>query len=72
MTTKLKMFLEKSSGEKVPVTDDGLKIMFDSTPSTNGQETGVKLMISMCLHGLESEITQSLAHQATVFLKSNQ
>jgi hypothetical protein len=58
--TKLRLLLEESSGEKVPVTDEALTIIFNSLSENTLQEMGVKMMVSVCLNGLEHPDTQRL------------
>lgn len=58
--TKAKLLLETSTGEQVPVTSEGLQVIFDSLKEETNIELGTKMMVSLCLHGLESDITQSI------------
>lgn len=59
--TKLKLYLQNSTGALIPITDNAVKILHDSLICTDKETLGIKMMLSLCLNGLEHEATQSIA-----------
>lgn len=53
------------------MTDDAVQIMFNNATEKTPEELGVKLMLAMCLYGLDAKITQALAQKSFAVLKAD-
>lgn len=71
MVTKMQLILQDSKGNSQgPVTESFLVTVYNALPENTADEIGAKLMIALCLYGVEDVRTQTLGVLSQEILKS--
>jgi hypothetical protein len=63
--------LMRTSLGLIPVSDDSLQIIFDNLPEKTTPELATKMLVSMCLYGIDANITQDLGQKVISFIKED-
>jgi hypothetical protein len=63
--------LMRTSLGLMPVSDDSLQIIFDNLPEKTKHELATKMLVSMCLYGIDANITQDLGQKVISFIKED-